>query len=71
MQGEVSVGQNISVQLPGELMRAEVLGIHEENGDIEAKLLGITMSKEHQYKPEDVVRCRLKPTKLWPRWEPV
>lgn len=56
--GVVNIGQIITVHLPGEKMRAEVVGIHEEGG-VAVKLTGFPMTKEHNHRTGDVVDCRM------------
>lgn len=68
--GGVSPGQNITVYLPGEAMRAEVLGVREDGGAT-VKLLGIAMNKDHHLRTGDTVECRLVRSALGQRWEPV
>lgn len=68
--GGVSPGQNITVYLPGEAMRAEVVGVHE-NGHAVVKLLGLSMVKDHRLKTGDVIECAMVGSTLGKRWEPV
>lgn len=56
-QYDPKVGETITLQLPDELTRAEIIKIVTPETCL-AKLLQYTTSKTHQYRKDEVVPCR-------------